>query len=48
MDNWKVSLPMKRCKQCGEVIAPDFQLEYLQTRGGLKEDHLDTCPGCRE
>jgi len=48
MDNWKVGLPMKRCKQCGEVIAPDFQLEYLQTRGGLKEDHFDTCPGCRE
>jgi len=48
MDNWKVSLPMKRCKQCGEVIAPDFQLEYLRKRVALTEDHFDTCPRCRE
>jgi len=48
MENWKVSLPMKRCKQCGEVIAPDFQLEYLRKRVALTEDHFDTCPRCRE
>ncbi len=48
MDNWKVSLPMKRCKLCGEVIAPDFQLEYLRKRVALTEDHFDTCPRCRE
>jgi NADH dehydrogenase/NADH:ubiquinone oxidoreductase subunit G len=48
MDNWKVSFPLKRCKQCGEVIAPDFQLEYLRKRASLKEDHFDTCPSCRE
>ena len=48
MDNWKVSLPIKRCKQCGEVIAPDFQLEYFTKRASLTEDHFDTCPRCRE
>jgi len=48
MDNWKVSLPMKRCKQCGEVIAPDFQLEYFRKKVGLAEDHFDVCPRCQE
>ena len=48
MDNWKVSLPMKRCKECCDVIAPDFQLEYLRKRVSLTEDHFDTCPRCRE
>lgn len=48
MVNWKVGLPMKRCKQCGDVIAPDFQLAYLQKKVGLAGDHFDTCPRCRE
>jgi len=48
MDSWKVTLPMKRCKQCGEVIAPDFQLEYLRKRASLTEDYFDICPRCRE
>ena len=48
IDNWKVGLAMKRCKKCGEIIAPEFQLEYLRKKVDLKEDHFDSCPGCRE
>jgi NADH dehydrogenase/NADH:ubiquinone oxidoreductase subunit G len=48
INNWKVGLPMKRCKKCGEIIAPEFQLEYLRKKVSLKEDHFDICPGCRE
>ncbi len=48
MENWKVGLPMKRCKVCGDVIAPDFQLEYFRKKAGLSEDHFDVCPRCRE
>jgi NADH dehydrogenase/NADH:ubiquinone oxidoreductase subunit G len=48
IDNWKVGLAMKRCKKCGEIIAPEFQLEYLRKKVDLKEDHFDICPGCRE
>jgi len=48
MDNWKVGLVMKRCKKCGEIIAPEFQLEYLRKKVNLPEDHFDLCPGCRE
>jgi len=46
--NWKVGLAMKRCKKCGEIIAPEFQLEYLRKRVNLPEDHFDICPSCRE
>ena len=46
--NWKVGLAMKRCKKCGEVIAPEFQLEYLRKKVNLPEDHFDICPSCRE
>jgi bidirectional [NiFe] hydrogenase diaphorase subunit len=48
MDNWKVGLTMKRCTQCGEIIAPEFQLEYLRKRVGLKDDHFDVCPRCQK
>ena len=48
LENWKVGLTMKRCTQCGEVIAPEFQLEYLRKRAGLKEDHFDVCPRCQK
>lgn len=48
INNWKVGLAMKKCKECGEIIAPEFQLEYLRKRVNLKEDHFDICPGCRE
>lgn len=48
IDNWKVGLAMKRCKKCGEIIAPEFQLEYLRKKVNLKEDHFDICPICRE
>jgi NADH dehydrogenase/NADH:ubiquinone oxidoreductase subunit G len=48
LDNWKVGLTMKRCKKCGEIIAPEFQLEYLRKKVNLNEDHFDLCPGCRE
>jgi ferredoxin len=48
MDNWKVGLTMKRCTQCGEIIAPEFQLDYLRKRVGLKDDHFDVCPRCQK
>ena len=48
IDNWKVGLEMKRCKQCGEIIAPEFQLEYLRKKVDLPKDHFDICPSCRE
>jgi len=48
LDNWKVGLTMKRCAQCGEIIAPEFQLEYLRKRAGLKDDHFDVCPRCQK
>jgi bidirectional [NiFe] hydrogenase diaphorase subunit len=48
IQNWKVGLKMKRCKKCGEIIAPEFQLEYLRKKVNLKEDHFDICPSCRE
>lgn len=48
IDNWKVGLAMKRCSKCGEIIAPEFQFEYLRKRVGLPEDYFDICPSCRE
>ena len=48
IDNWKVGLTMKRCAQCGEIIAPEVQLEYLRTKVSLEQGHFDLCPGCRE
>jgi predicted molibdopterin-dependent oxidoreductase YjgC len=48
VNNWKVGLPMKKCIKCGEVIAPEFQLEYIRKKAGLPEDHFETCPDCRE
>ncbi|MCK5514382.1 MAG: (2Fe-2S)-binding protein [Deltaproteobacteria bacterium] len=48
IDNWKVGLAMKRCSKCGEIIAPEFQFEYLRKKVDLPEDHFDICPSCRE
>jgi bidirectional [NiFe] hydrogenase diaphorase subunit len=47
IDNWKVGLAMKRCKQCGEPFAPQFQLEYFSKRVNLPADFYDVCLQCR-
>jgi ferredoxin len=47
IDNWKVGLEMKRCKQCGEPFAPQFQLEYFTKKVKLPEDFFDVCMQCR-
>jgi len=47
IDNWKVGLEMKRCKQCGEPFAPQFQLEYFSKKVNLPEDFFEVCVECR-
>jgi NADH dehydrogenase/NADH:ubiquinone oxidoreductase subunit G len=47
IDNWKVGLELKRCKQCGEPFAPQFQLEYFTKKVKLPEDFFEVCVECR-
>ena len=47
IDNWKVGLEMKQCKQCGEPFAPQFQLQYFTRKVGLPEDFFEVCVQCR-
>jgi bidirectional [NiFe] hydrogenase diaphorase subunit len=47
IDNWKVGLAMKTCKQCGEPFAPQFQLEHFTKKVNLPADFYDVCVQCR-
>ena len=47
IDNWKVGLAMKKCKQCGEHFAPQFQLEHFTKTVNLSADFYDVCVQCR-
>jgi predicted molibdopterin-dependent oxidoreductase YjgC len=47
VDNWKVGFEMKRCKECNEPFAPQFQLEYFTKKVSLPEDFFDVCIECR-
>ncbi len=44
---WERTLPMKKCKTCGQSFAPWYQLEYIKEKVRLPKDFLDVCPDCR-
>lgn len=48
IDNWKVNLDLRICKQCGEPFAPQFQLEYFTKKVKLPEDFFEVCIHCRQ
>jgi hypothetical protein len=48
MNNWRTRLPLTICKTCGNPIAPEFQLQTLAQKAGLKPDALDICQSCKE
>jgi len=47
IDNWKVSLDIKICKQCGEPFAPQFQLDCITHKASLPPDFFNVCRQCR-
>jgi len=48
MKNWKTTLPLKRCKQCGNPFATQRQLEFFAKNFKVREDFFEICPNCRE
>jgi len=47
IENWKVGLKLKVCKECGETFAPENQLAYFSKEAGLSKDFYDICRHCR-
>ncbi len=47
IENWKVALKLKTCKECGETFAPEGQLAYFSKKAGLPKDFYDMCRHCR-
>lgn len=47
IENWKVALQLKTCKECGEAFAPENQLAYFCKKAGLAENYYDVCRQCR-
>ena len=47
IQNWKVNLKLKTCKECGETFAPENQLAYFSKEAGLSKDFYDICRHCR-
>ncbi len=44
---WNTEFKLKRCKKCGNVIAPEYQLEYITKKWNLPADHFDLCQTCK-
>ena len=47
MQNWKTELSLKICKGCGNPIAPEKQLTWLQEKMILPTEFFDLCQSCR-
>ena len=47
IQNWKVDLKLKACKECGETFAPENQLTYFSKKAGLSKEFYDICRHCR-
>jgi len=47
IENWKVDLKLKVCRECGEPFAPENQLARFTREAGLPEDFYDVCRHCR-
>jgi len=47
IENWKVDLKLRTCKECGEPFAPENQLDYFSKEAGLPKDFYDICRHCR-
>lgn len=47
IENWKVDLKLKTCKECGETFAPEGQLAHFTKEAGLPRDFYDVCRHCR-
>lgn len=44
---WNTEFKMKKCKVCGNNIAPEYQLEYITRKWKLPENHFEVCTTCR-
>lgn len=47
IERWHASLPMKECKLCGKIVAPEAQIEYLKKKIELPEESFELCTQCR-
>ncbi len=47
MQNWKTELSLKICKGCGNPIAPEKELTWLQEKLILPTEFFDFCQSCR-
>jgi bidirectional [NiFe] hydrogenase diaphorase subunit len=47
IENWDVSLKMKKCSNCGKTFAPTAYLNKLKELVDIRDDVLETCPDCR-
>ena len=44
---WHTSLPLKKCRLCGKVIAPNAQIAYLRKKIELPDEIFETCADCK-
>ena len=44
---WNRTLKMKKCKVCGNIFAPWFQVEKFREKANLSKDFFDVCYTCR-
>jgi formate hydrogenlyase subunit 6/NADH:ubiquinone oxidoreductase subunit I len=45
---WKRTVKLQGCKSCGDLFAPQFQLEKFKEKAGVAEDFFDLCYDCRK
>jgi len=47
MQNWRTELKLKMCKECGNPLAPEMQLNWLREKMILPAEFFDFCQTCR-
>ncbi len=45
--NWKVRLPLEKCRECGRYIAPLPYLEHIRRYLNIEDSILFTCEDCK-
>ena len=42
-----VSLPLERCKICGNFFAPKVEIDWIAKKLGLPRENFEVCPTCK-
>lgn len=45
---WNAAFPLRKCRICGKVVAPEAQIKYLSEKVHLPNEFFEVCQECKK